>query len=37
MSDVERNIRLIELGYNASRQGLDLDIIKSEIIKLHVQ
>ena len=37
MSDVEKNIRLIELGYNARSQGLDLDTIKSEIIKLHVQ
>lgn len=35
MSDVEKNIRLVELGYMAKSQGLDLDSIKAAIIELH--
>jgi hypothetical protein len=35
MSDVERNLRLVELGYKARSQGLDLDSIKAAIIELH--
>jgi len=37
MSDVEKNIRLIELGYYAKSQGLDLDTIKEAIAQLHGQ
>jgi hypothetical protein len=37
MTDAERNIRLIELGYDAGRQGLDIDAIRQEILKIHRQ
>jgi hypothetical protein len=35
MSEVERNLKLVELGYMAKSQGLDLDSIKAAIIELH--
>lgn len=35
MSEVEKNIRMIELGYKASQQGLDLENIKEKIYRLH--
>jgi hypothetical protein len=37
MSDAERNIRLIELGYYAKSQGLELNAIKEAIAQLHSQ
>ena len=33
--DIERNLKLIELGYKAKSQGIDLDILKESIVQLH--
>lgn len=34
-ADVERNLKLVELGYKAGVQGIDLDALKQSIIELH--
>ncbi len=34
-AEIERNLKLIEIGYRAGREGLDLDRLKQSILQLH--
>ena len=34
-ADIERNLKLIEIGYRAGKKGVDLDVLKQSILQLH--